>query len=225
MKNVLAIDTATKLLGLSLKVGNSTYNSQINEGFTHSEKLLPMINNLLLEANISVSNLDLLVCTRGPGSFTGLRIGMSTLKGISLGAGIPLVTVPTLDLYAYLHSNFMGVVLPIIDARKRSFYTAIFRNGIRESNNLDINSNEIITLMNNEKAVLLTGVDANILHEKLSKDPKFSIDSEYERSYSKELLKLGLVYYNKHGSDALRQGPEYIRKSEAELMLQKKRSE
>ncbi|OQY41021.1 MAG: tRNA (adenosine(37)-N6)-threonylcarbamoyltransferase complex dimerization subunit type 1 TsaB [Spirochaetaceae bacterium 4572_7] len=225
MKNILAIDTATKLLGVTIQVGIKKYNNQINEGFTHSENLLPMISDLLLKAGISISDLDLLVCTRGPGSFTGLRIGMSTLKGISLGAGIPLVTVPTLDLYAYSKSKFIGVVLPIIDARKRSFYTAIFRNGIRESDNLDINSDEISLLMENEEKILLTGIDANILYEKLNDNSKFDIDSEYERSYSEELTTLGLEYYNKYGSDALGQGPVYIRKSEAELMLQKKRSE
>lgn len=222
MKNILAIDTATKLMGVSLKTNDSVISQSINDGFAHSENLLPTIDTLLNKAGIKVVDLDLLICSRGPGSFTGLRIGMATLKGLSQGLDIPLVSVPTLDLYAFDNNNFNGTVLPIIDARKKCFYTAVYRNGLKETSDLDIDLNEILNITKNDNKILLTGIDADIVYEKLKDDSRFALNDNYHRDYSNSLIDIGLSYYEKNGPDSISQGPLYIRKSEAEIMLEKK---
>ncbi len=222
MKNILAIDTSSKLMGVSLKSGGNIFSDFINDGYAHSENLLPMIDKLLKLASIRQNDLELLICTRGPGSFTGLRIGMSTLKGISLGLNIPLISVPTLDLYSFSNLNFNGVTLPIIDARKRCYYTAVFEDGIKKSDDLDLPVDEIIEILKNKECIFVTGVDAKVFYEKIEDDRRFVLDENPERNYSEDLLTLGLDRFKTYGADSPNQGPLYIRKSEAEIMLNKK---
>lgn len=222
MRNILAVDTASKLMGMTLSSNKKLYQAEINEGFTHSENLLPMIKNLLDEAGIVPSDLDLLICSRGPGSFTGLRIGMATLKGMASALDIPLVSIPTMDIYASSINNNSGVVMPVLDARKRCFYTALYRNKIKESEDLDLNPDEIIDLVQNETSIILTGIDADVLYDKVKSDNRFKLDNEYEKNYSSYMIEIGLNQYKIKGSDSKDQGPLYIRKSEAELNLIKK---
>jgi len=103
---------------------------------THSETLMPMINNLFEVSGISPSNLDYIACTNGPGSFTGLRIGAATAKGLAFATGKPLIAVPTLDAMAYtvegLYSNPTWVA-PMMDARRGQAYSAFYYNGKRQT--------------------------------------------------------------------------------------------
>ncbi len=221
MKNILAVDTATKILTISLKSNNEFYEMIIDEGFQHSEKFIPNIEKILDRASIKVKDLDLLVCTRGPGSFTGLRISMATLKGINTALDIPLVSIPTLDVYAD-KKQFSGIVLPIIDARKKSFYTAIYRDSNKETKDLDLTVEDLLDLIINEKNILLTGPDANILYEKVNNDPRFILDNN-EQKYGESLINLGLKKFNNDGPDSKDQGPLYIRKSDAEILLDSKK--
>lgn len=224
MKNILAIDTATKILAITL-FSNNKYNSIIlDEGFTHSERLLPSIDQLLNDSHIKIKDIDLLVCTRGPGSFTGLRIGMSTLKGISTALSIPLVSVPTLDIYAYSKKDFKGIVLPIIDARKKSYYTAIFKNGTKKTKDLDLSKDKILKLVENNTMILLTGPDAFILYDKCSEISNIILDKNQSNNYTVELIDLGLEQFKINGPDDRDQGPVYIRKSEAQIHLENKKS-
>ena len=79
----LAIDTATTALGLCLRVGSESRTVVYQIGLKHSEKLMPAVRNLLQEADLPVQELDLIVCSTGPGSFTGIRIGLATAKGLA----------------------------------------------------------------------------------------------------------------------------------------------
>ena len=127
--NILAFDTATQKLAAALKINSEIFTITADQGFKHSEKLLPAIEKLFEISGSKIDDIDLIGCTRGPGSFTGLRIGMSTATGLSLGKNIPLVSVPTLDYYSYSLDSFDGAVLPVIDARKNRFYTAVYHKG------------------------------------------------------------------------------------------------
>jgi tRNA threonylcarbamoyladenosine biosynthesis protein TsaB len=103
----------------------------IVEGFlqtrkTHSERLLPLIDFWLREAELSLADLDGIAVTLGPGSFTGLRIGLATAKGLALGAGKPLLGIPTLDALALNLVGVPGFICPILDARKSEVYTAVY---------------------------------------------------------------------------------------------------
>ncbi|MBC8317508.1 MAG: tRNA (adenosine(37)-N6)-threonylcarbamoyltransferase complex dimerization subunit type 1 TsaB [Desulfobulbaceae bacterium] len=94
---------------------------------THSKRLLSSISYLMEEAQLDWKQLDAIAISLGPGSFTGLRIGLSTVKGLSLAGSIPLIGVPTLEAMAYPFSYATHQICSIIDARKKEVYTALFR--------------------------------------------------------------------------------------------------
>ncbi len=98
----------------------------IDNGLTHSELLLPMAEQLMKTLGLSFSDVELLACTTGPGSFTGVRIGTALVKGLALGKNIPCVGVSTLESLAENLSGIDGVVVPVMDAKRGQFYTAVF---------------------------------------------------------------------------------------------------
>jgi tRNA threonylcarbamoyladenosine biosynthesis protein TsaB len=94
---------------------------------THSERLLPAIDHLLGNAGMAPGDLEGLAVAVGPGSFTGLRIGLSTVKGLALALGIPVAAVPTLDAMAASLPYAMFPVCPVLDARKGEVYCSLYR--------------------------------------------------------------------------------------------------
>ncbi|MGN1164529.1 MAG: tRNA (adenosine(37)-N6)-threonylcarbamoyltransferase complex dimerization subunit type 1 TsaB, partial [Candidatus Ornithospirochaeta sp.] len=128
--NILSLDTSTPVLSLALRTEKSYEERKIIGNFSHSENLLPEIQTMMDRAGIKLSEINLLICTKGPGSFTGLRVGMATLKGISLASGAPLVSVPTLSVIEKSASPlWSGAVLSVIDAKKKKFYFRLSRCG------------------------------------------------------------------------------------------------
>ncbi|MDI9429955.1 MAG: tRNA (adenosine(37)-N6)-threonylcarbamoyltransferase complex dimerization subunit type 1 TsaB, partial [Spirochaetota bacterium] len=133
---VLACDTSTSVMHLALcrfEEGTLTWFETLSllSGNRHSELLMDKILALCADAGIRVKEIDLLVTGAGPGSFTGLRISMATLKGISLAASIPLVSVPSLDVWYHSVEQVEQPVLTVIDAKKQRFYTALHQRGER----------------------------------------------------------------------------------------------
>ncbi|MBR5514600.1 MAG: tRNA (adenosine(37)-N6)-threonylcarbamoyltransferase complex dimerization subunit type 1 TsaB [Clostridia bacterium] len=102
-----------------------------NTGHTHSETLLPLAENALKAASCSVDDIDLFAVSAGPGSFTGVRIGVSLIKGLAFGKNKPIASISTLEALACNLCGFSGIVCPVMDARRNQVYTAIFKNGIR----------------------------------------------------------------------------------------------
>lgn len=99
----------------------------VNNGNTHSETLLPMVESLLRFLELSVSDVDLFAVAAGPGSFTGVRIGVSTLKGLAFASQKPCVGVSTLEALAYNFPAPNGLICPVMNARRKQVYTALFR--------------------------------------------------------------------------------------------------
>ena len=98
----------------------------LNTGHTHSETLLPMVESVLKIAGYTVDDVDLFVCTAGPGSFTGVRIGASTVKGIAFGKGKPCIGVSTLEALALNGIALDGILCPSMNARRQQVYNALF---------------------------------------------------------------------------------------------------
>ena len=98
----------------------------LNTGHTHSETLLPMVEAALKIAGYTVDDVDLFVCTAGPGSFTGVRIGAATVKGIAFGKGKPCLGVSTLEVLARNGEALEGVLCPAMNARRQQVYNALF---------------------------------------------------------------------------------------------------
>ncbi len=102
--------------------------STLNNGNTHSETLLPMIEALLRSYGITVREVDLFAASSGPGSFTGVRIGAATLKGLAFGSGKPCLGVSTLEAIAENLTVRAGLICPVMNARRSQVYTALFRS-------------------------------------------------------------------------------------------------
>jgi tRNA threonylcarbamoyladenosine biosynthesis protein TsaB len=128
MALILNIETATKNCSVSLaKDGETITCKEIAEqNFSHAEKLHVFIEELLNENNVAYKNLDAIAVSQGPGSYTGLRIGVSSAKGFCYALNIPMIAIDTLELLARRITITDGLIIPMIDARRMEVYSAIF---------------------------------------------------------------------------------------------------
>lgn len=126
---ILAIDTSGTNCSVSIIDDNTVLaDFTINNGTTHSQNLVPMIEQVEKFSNVQLSEIDAFACGVGPGSFTGLRIGIATIKGFALSLNKPILSVPSLLALAYNVSNHDGLICSIIDARNDNVYAGIYRN-------------------------------------------------------------------------------------------------
>jgi tRNA threonylcarbamoyladenosine biosynthesis protein TsaB len=131
---ILGIDTSTSCGSVGLiDHAEIIFDYLLNIPVTHSERLLGAIEFVLREARCPIENLDGWAISLGPGSFTGLRIGVSTAKGLAFATGKPLAGVPTLDVLASQIPFTSHLICPILDARKKEVYTAFYRYGEGDS--------------------------------------------------------------------------------------------
>jgi tRNA threonylcarbamoyladenosine biosynthesis protein TsaB len=127
---VLGIETSTIHGGVALLADDRLLASYtLSVEVTHSERLLPAIDRALGDAGLALKDLSGLAVAIGPGSFTGLRIGLSTAKGLAATTGLPLAGVPTLEAMAWAIPFAICPVCPMLDARKAEVYAGIFRHG------------------------------------------------------------------------------------------------
>lgn len=124
---ILAIDSATPVAGVALLNENGLIREEfVNYKKTHSETLMPMVDEVLSKCDCQMADISALAVTVGPGSFTGLRIGLAAVKGLSLASGKPVVSVSTLDVLAHNICWSAALVCPLLDARKQEVYTAFY---------------------------------------------------------------------------------------------------
>lgn len=129
MSLLLLIETSTSVCSAALIKNRSLLDiEESNEGYVHAEKLAVFIQNIFQRNNITPSDLSAVAVSGGPGSYTGLRIGVSTAKGICFGAGIPLISVPTLEALFGLARNIHAAdyYVPMIDARRMEVYSCVY---------------------------------------------------------------------------------------------------
>lgn len=124
---VFGIDTSGGVCSVALaKDGNIIAEQSSNNGRTHSATLVPMIDELLNESGHSLEETSLFAVANGPGSFTGLRIGAATAKGLSFSLDKPIVGVSTLAALSFNLRDFSGLICPIMDARRNEVYTGVY---------------------------------------------------------------------------------------------------
>lgn len=127
---ILAIDTATPVGSVALVEGTVLKAQHVlNVSATHNQRVLPGIDQILAHSGWTLDNLDALAVSIGPGSFTGLRIGLSIIKGLSWALGKPMSAIPTLDALAANVIPSPHLICPVLDARKGEIYTALYRQG------------------------------------------------------------------------------------------------
>lgn len=196
---------------------------------THSETLLPMLDEIIKMTGIDCSELSAIAVSGGPGSFTGLRIGAACAKGLGLALDLPLIHVPTLDAMALNIYSSDAIIVPIMDARRNQVYTGIYKNDcnleiIKESMAVAIDELfEILKDLDNKKEIkkiIFLGDGVPVFREYIDKNLEIAHDfapANLNRQRASNIAMLGLKMF-KEGksllSDDMR--PEYLRKSQAE---------
>jgi len=125
---ILGIDTATRIASVGLvREGESLAEDSRPAVFNHTDTLLPLISDLLTQTHVALTDIDGIGVSLGPGSFTGLRIALSTVQGLAYALGQKVVGVSTLEALAHTVTDWHGTICPILDARKGEVYAAFFR--------------------------------------------------------------------------------------------------
>ena len=126
---ILALDSSATVATVALcEDGRLLAEYTVNNGNTHSETLLPMVESVLAHFSLSAADIDLFAASTGPGSFTGVRIGAATVKGLAFAMDKPCVGVSTLEAIAENLSVREGLICPVMNARRSQVYTALFRS-------------------------------------------------------------------------------------------------
>lgn len=227
--NILGIDTTTKSASCSILNNNKYYTKNISNEITHSEKLLPIIDETLKEANLTLDNIDMFATINGPGSFTGIRIGLATIKAFSQVKEIDIFSISSIDLISYVafkrSSENEKYVLSLIDARNNRVYYGLNKLTKDKQNNvtiekvIDVNNDLIEDVIPNikEKNIIIAGNCIDNFKDILS-----NISSDLIELYptTEDLIDCylalsnkGAYMYNAYSLDAL-----YARPSQAERM-------
>ena len=150
---ILAIDSTATSMSVCLTENEHLLSLHVaNTGLTHSETLLPAIEHILAQTGCTVSDIDLFAFTAGPGSFTGVRIGAATVKGLALGKNKPCAEVSTLEALAYNLIGFDGIVCPVMNARRSQVYTATF--SVKDG---------ILTRLTPDRAIAITELEEDLI--------------------------------------------------------------
>ncbi|MDD2376374.1 MAG: tRNA (adenosine(37)-N6)-threonylcarbamoyltransferase complex dimerization subunit type 1 TsaB [Clostridia bacterium] len=157
--NILGIDTTAKIASVAVKNSDNIYLSSDINNITHSEKLLPLIHKALEKSNTKFEDINLLATTNGPGSFTGCRIGVSTIKALSHPKKIDILAVSSLELIAFevyqnSNENNEKYICPILDARNNRIYYAVYKIYIKNKklyieNVFAISNDDLLTALDN----------------------------------------------------------------------------
>ena len=221
---VLGIETSTKQGGVAIIGADRVVcETVLNVEVTHSERLLPAVDRALDEARTTLEGLGGIAVSIGPGSFTGLRIGLSTAKGLAYATGLPLVGVPTLEAMAWTLPAARWQVCPVLDARKQEVYAALFRHepeGLRRvTEDAALPPEDLCRLIRNPTLFLGDGADAygalfrERLGDKMLLPPLASRGAR--PACVAELGRRRLLRGERDEPDSL--VPRYLRPSEAEL--------
>ena len=229
--NILATDTSSQALCVAIRT-DSYFESRTSEGrsLQHSEKLMPTVLELCRNAGIETKDIDLFACTRGPGSFTGLRIGMAAFKGMAYAAGKPLVSVSTMEVLASCIPCFDGAIVTVLDAKKQRWYLGAFEKqtsgkATRLLPDTDGTEADLAQVLAPYSRILVTGPDAQAFAPKLEAlfgDKQIIVDNTSGETRARTLISCALDRFETDGPDDIGQGPVYLRKSDAEIALEEK---
>lgn len=224
---ILAIDTSTKTASVALQKNTDLLMEIIvNLDLHHSEILLPIIDQVLKVTGICIRNIDYYTCTIGPGSFTGVRIGASTIKGLALAAEKPFIGISTLEALSMNLSGSPIMLCPMLDARKNQIYTALYRTNA--DGMLELKKAQCVTDVENflksiEHETFFIGEGA-VKYKELIKEilPGLSFFASNAQNYIMASA-VGILAFNKikSGASLIMENfdIEYLRQSDAESVF------
>lgn len=197
----------------------------VNNKQTHSQTLLPMLDEVVKYSGIALEELDAIAVAAGPGSFTGLRIGAATVKGLGLVLDKPIIPVPTLEGMAYQLAGSDGLICPIMDARRNQVYTGVYRVNdgelmtVARQCAMDIHDLLHVLAEHSDKVHFLgDGVPVyhDVIQTELSNEYHFA-PAHLSRQRAAAVAVLGMKYYRQGKKvTAAQYSPVYLRKSQAE---------
>ena len=223
---LLALDSSGLVASVAILDGETLVAEYtLNYKKTHSQTLLPMLDEIVKMTQTELSEVDAIAVAAGPGSFTGLRIGSATAKGLGLALNKPIVSVPTLEGIA---CNFYGtdaLICPMMDARRKQVYTGIYRYEdhrlITVKDQMAVGIEELLSMLNEmQKPVTFLGdgvpVFKDIIEEKLNVPYSFA-PAHLSRQRAGAVGALGVLYIKEGRTEtAAEHKPDYLRVSQAE---------
>lgn len=204
---ILAFNTVTELCSVAIKINHRIYMRNIVAPRLHAEKILPMINQLLIDTGVTLQSLDCIVFDRGPGSFIGLRIGINIAQGLALGADLPLIGVSSLEILAQgAYRMFSAThVIATIDARLNELYWAMYsyntcsNDWIICKNGMCLvtvaNAQKIIRSLDGKWTIIGTGWNNSQQLQSCINDSDVIVEKQFMYPNAQDMLFLGMHSY------------------------------
>ena len=197
----------------------------VNYKKTHSQTLLPMLDEIANMTELDLNSIDAIAVAAGPGSFTGLRIGSATAKGLGLALKKPLIAIPTVEGLAYNLYDISGLICPIMDARRKQVYTGIYRFTDHQlkvvEDQMAVPMETVIEKLNQYgEAVTFLGDGVPVFHELIAEKmtvPYSFAPAHVNKQRAAAVAALGEIYYRQGKTEtAMEHVPDYLRVSQAE---------
>lgn len=222
---VLGLDTSTLMTTCGVIDGDKLVGEySLSQDMSHSEKLVPMIKQVLDSLNLTVADIDLFAAAVGPGSFTGLRIGLATVKAFAHVTNKPIIGVSTLEALAY-NLPFNDIVVPMLDARRNRVYTAIYK---WKGNELEaimkpciLEVAELLNILDRDHNNIVVNGDGSLVYkdmiiEKLKDKVRFSTIGQ-NMCKASSICELALLRYKKNEvDDFYTLAPDYLLETQAQ---------
>lgn len=226
---ILGIESAALVASVALVTEDAvTAEYTVNFKKTHSQTLLPMIEEITRMLDLDLETVDAIAVSGGPGSFTGLRIGSATAKGLGLALNKPLIHVPTLDAMAYNLYGTQALICPMMDARRQQVYTGLYRyertfQVEKESCAMDVKA--LIQELNERgERVIFLGDGVSAYEALIRQEMKAPFDfapAQANRQRAASVAALGMVYLAEGKTEtATDHKPDYLKKAQAERELE-----
>ena len=226
---ILAIESSSLVASVAVtEDGVTVAEYTVNFKKTHSQTLLPMIDQIAAMTELDMDSVDAIAVSGGPGSFTGLRIGSATAKGLGLALKKPLIHVPTLDAMAWNLYGASGLICPVMDARRNQVYTGLYRfekdfQIVMESCAMDIH--DLIQRLNEMgERVIFLGDGMPVCRKFLEEEMTVSWDfapAQCNRQRAASVAALGARYLEAGKVESAKEHrPDYLRKAQAERELE-----
>ena len=197
----------------------------VNYKKTHSQTLLPMLDEIAKMTELDLNSIDAIAVAAGPGSFTGLRIGSATAKGLGLALKKPLIAIPTVEGLAYNLYDISGLICPIMDARRKQVYTGIYRFTDHQlkvvEDQMAVPMETVIEKLNQYgETVTFLGDGVPVFHELIAEKmsvPYSFAPTHVNKQRAAAVAALGEIYYRQGKTEtAMEHVPDYLRVSQAE---------
>ena len=230
---ILAFDCSATAASCAVLEDNKVIASSfVNVKLTHSETLLPMLESTLASAKLSLKDINAYAINNGPGSFTGIRIGISAVKGLAAPNNVPCAAVSTLYSIACMHKNISGVICAVMDARCNQVYNALFKvtNGKIERlcDDRAVMINEVISELDNiSDNIIIAGDGASLFGEyaKTKENVKISLEPLLNQNAVGVGIAAKEIFDREEGISPKDLTPFYLRLPQAERELKAKKGD